>query len=468
MNMKKMTLSQIMGAVGGEFNGENSTLDLSVTNITLDSRAVSDGSLFVAIKGERSDGHDYINASLEKGAVCCLSENRIDNPTGPYILVDSTLNAIKDLAEYYRSLFTTLTVIGITGSVGKTTTKEMVSAVLSGKFCVHKTSGNLNNEIGVPMTIFGLREGHEVAVIEMGISGFGEMRRLSKIVRPDIVIMSIIGHSHLEFLGNRAGVLKAKGEIFDWANPKGTVIVNGDDDLLGNMFPTDFVPSASSTRRIRYGLDETNDVRAHNIVNLGGEGMACDIALKGDSFSVHIPAFGNHMVYAALAAAASGKTLGLTTDEISRGISRFENVGKRADVTDSGYITIIDDCYNANPNSVQAALDSLAGLKGRRVAILGDMGELGEDSVQLHRAVGYYAAMSGIDCLMSVGKMAEDIYTGSKEATNGMESWYFPEKDEISSVLETLIHEGDSVLVKASRSMKFEDIVAELGAIKIS
>lgn len=463
MNMKKMTLEHITMAVCGEYIGDEGLLESSPSDITFDSRTVNEGSLFVAIKGQKSDGHDFINSSLSKGAVCCLSERAVNNPTGPYILVKSTLQAIKDLAEYYRGLFTDTKFIGITGSVGKTTTKEMVSAVLSEKFTVHKTSGNHNNEIGVPMTIFGLREGHEVAVIEMGISEFGEMHHLTRMVQPDIVIMSTIGYSHLEFLGSREGVLKAKGEIFRCAAGNGTAIVNGDDDLLEKMQPSDFASQAANMEKICYGLKDYNHVRARNVVNCGIDGMQCDINLSGRSFQhVKIPAFGNHMIYAALAAAAIGDKLGLSGEEIARGIANFKNAGKRADIVDTGYITIIDDCYNANPTSVKAALDSLTGLDGRCVAILGDMGELGEGSDELHEMVGDYAAGCGIDCLIAVGVKAEKIYRGAKNTENNMEAWHFPNKEELFSVLYTLIRQGDSVLVKASRSNKFEDIVSEL------
>lgn len=466
MKMKKMTLAEITEAVGGEFIGPVDALEHTIKDITLDSRKVTEGCLFVAIKGERSDGHDYINTSLENGAVCALAEKPCDSQSGPCIRVDSTLRAIRALAEYYRKLFSDLIVIGITGSVGKTTTKEMVFSVLSEKFRVHKTSGNLNNEIGVPMTIFELREGHEAAVIEMGISDFGEMRRLSQMVRPDIVIMSIIGHSHLEFLGSREGVLAAKGEIFEYANPNGIVIVNGDDDLLREMSPARFAPSAGTIEKMSYGLREGNDIRAACVRDMGERGVGCRIDLPDSSINVYIPAFGNHMIYAALAGAAAGRAAGLDPDKIAAGIGKFQNVGKRAAIRNTGYITVIDDCYNANPDSVLSALESLSGLEGRKTAILGDMGELGGESGELHQMIGRSAAAAGIDCLISVGEKAEDIYRGSKSAGETVESWYFPEKSEFFCVLETLIHKGDIVLVKASRSMKFEDIVYELEGLR--
>lgn len=461
MKMRDMTLAQISSAVSGQFVGETEAMSRKVESVVMDSRAVTSGSLFVAIEGERSDGHDYIESSLKNGAVCCISEKVIDIPDGHYILVESTLQAIKDLAEFYRGLFPEVRFIGITGSVGKTTTKEMISAVLAEKYCVHKTSGNYNNEIGVPMTIFGLREGHEVSVVEMGISDFGEMGRLTKIVRPDVVVMSNIGDSHLEFLGNREGVLRAKGEIFQCANPDGVAIVNGDDKLLVDMSPGDFAPEAANMDKICYGLGEDNDIKGKSIVNLGPRGMEFDIDLQGRIIQAEVPAYGNHMVLAALAAAAVGSRLGLTPEEIRRGIGHFENVGKRADIIETGFLTLIDDCYNANPNSVKVALDSLAGLDGRRVAILGDMGELGDNSAALHTETGKYA-VTRTDCLIAVGDKAKEIYSGAKKTSESVEVWYFPNKEELFSVLYTLVRKGDTVLVKASRSMKFEDIVSEL------
>jgi len=459
MKMKEMTLLDVAKAVNGKYIGSDPSA--LVEDITLDSRGVQKGSLFIAIRGERSDGHDYIEAAFEKGACAALSEQPIKNPGGAYILVDDTLQAIQDLSEYYRSLFN-IPVIGVTGSVGKTTTKEMIGAVLSQKYNVLKTQGNFNNEIGVPITLFGLRDGHQAAIIEMGISDFGEMRRLSRMVKPTMVVMGVIGYSHLEFLGSREGVLSAKGEIFEYADENCIAVVNGDDDLLREMNLNDFCQNAQNMKKLRYGMAADNDFIAEDIRNLGTDGVASVLRYNGKQFSVHIPAFGNHMVYAALAAAAVGDSLGLTVEEITQGIAAFKNVGKRADITDTGYISIIDDCYNANPNSVMAAIDSLSGLSGRRICVLGDMLELGGDAESLHARVGKHAARSGIDCLICAGELSENIYHGAKDENTQMETWYFPDKEETLAVLPSLIRKGDTVLVKASRGMKFEYIVAAL------
>lgn len=463
MKMKEMTLDSAARAVGGEYIGREYTG--AIRDIALDSRKVGEGSLFVAIRGERSDGHDYINESFKKGACCALSEKVLENPGGPYILVDSTLRAIRDLAEYYRSLFD-IKVIGVTGSVGKTTTKEMLYSILSQKYRVHKTEGNYNNEIGVPITLFGLREEHDAAIVEMGISHFGEMRRLTKMVKPDIVVMSVIGYSHLEFLGSREGVLRAKGEIFEYADQGCLAVLNGDDDLLRDMALGNFCENPKKMKKLLYGIGEKNDFRAENIRNLGAEGVECAIHRGEKRFTVHIPAFGSHMVYAALAGAAVGDSLGLNGEEIARGVSDFQNVGKRADITNTGYITIIDDCYNANPNSVKASIDSLAGLPGRRVCILGDMAELGKDGEALHYEMGKHVALSGINCLICTGALAENIYRGAKDLNPQLEMWYLPEKAEAVAVIPSVIRKGDSVLVKASRSMRFEDVVSALKAIE--
>ena len=458
MRMRKLTIGDVISAVGGEAIGCADAPDTRIEQITLDSRTAGPGSLFVAIVGSRSDGHDYVRGCFETGAVCCLVEREVPDPGGPCILVSSTLQAIRDLAAFYRGLFDDIPFIGITGSVGKTTTKQMISSVLAQKFNVHHTEGNLNNEIGVPITIFGLREGHEAAVIEMGISDFGEMDRLSRMVRPDIAVITVIGHAHLENLGSREGVLRAKSEIFNHMPLEGTAILCGDDDLLAKL--------QVAQRKFRYGLDSSNAVRAENISSLGIRGTALDIVADSVRFPAEIPAFGSHMVYAALAAASVGLALGLLPNEIAAGIAGFKNVGNRADIRNTGFLTYIDDCYNANPDSMGAALHSLSELPGRRVAVLGDMGELGAESGALHREVGRFAAALGIDCLLSAGKLAEQIYQGFKEQSAAQEAWYFPDREELALTLPQLLRRGDAVLVKASRFMQFEKLIPVVQGLK--
>lgn len=453
MGMKPLTLETIACVTRGQYIGDEILRKTSITGVVRDNREVYEGCLFLCIKGERVDGHDFAGKAFAAGAACCLAESALDQPSGPYVLVESTLQALKVLGEYYRSLFN-IPVIGVTGSVGKTTAKEMTASVLSQKYNVLKTPENLNNEIGVPLTLLSLKEEHEVAVIEMGISDFGEMSRLAQMVRPDICLMTTIGYCHLDNLGDLAGVLQAKSEIFSYMKPTALAVVNGDDPLLRAFEP--------GVKKITFGLEAHNDFRAVGIQPLDTSGVSCDILSATGNLRVFIPAFGSHMVLGALPAAAIGRYLGLTDEEIRLGLLNYAPVGGRANIFDTGYITLIDDCYNANPNSMAASIRSLCTLSGRKVAILGDMGELGRNTDNLHREIGVLAGKSGVDCLICCGAKAEFIFKGLISSEIEIESWQFPLKDALFSVLPSLIKKGDNVLVKASHFMHFDALVEEL------
>lgn len=460
MKMKPVTLEKIAEVTGGKYCGPRQKRRERITGVCTDNRNVERGNLFICIKGARVDGHDFALDAAERGAACRLSERELEDGY-PYVLVDSTLKALRDLAEWYRGLFK-IPVIGVIGSVGKTTAKELIAAVLSREKYVLKTPANLNNEIGVPLTLLSLREEHEAAVVEMGISDFGEMRRLSKMAKPDICVMTTIGYCHLEKLGDLNGVLKAKSEVFEYMKPDSVAIVNGDDELLRAFKP--------SVRKIMFGMNDGNDVRAENVENLGFDGVSCDVCYGDSRIFTLIPAFGTHIVYGALAAAAVGRELGIKEENILRGIADYHPVGGRANVIDTGFITLIDDCYNANPNSMAAAIRSLSSLRslssiqGKRVAILGDMKELGHDSAELHREIGRFAAQMKIDLLICCGDEAASIYDGFKEKSEN--GHYFSTKEELYPVLGTFIERGDIVLVKASHSMDFEDIVERLKKVQ--
>lgn len=449
--MKPFTLADAARAVGGVYRGSEAALDSRITYVTSDSRTAGSGALFVAFTGNRVDGHDFMAGCLARGAVACVSEREPEKGETPCLVVDSTLRAEGALAAWHRSRFD-IPVIGVTGSVGKTTTKEMIAAVLAVKYNTHKTQKNFNNELGVPQTLLTLGDEHQVSVVEMGISDFGEMRRLTHMVRPTIAVFSVIGDAHLEFLGDRAGVLRAKSEIFEGMDESGLAVLNGDDPLLAACEP--------GMRRITYGCSEGCDVRAEDVRDLGEDGIRLTVRHAGGAFEALIPAFGSHMVYAALAAAAVGLELGLTGGEIARGIAEYHTVGDRARVIHAPAYTVVSDCYNANPNSCRAALDSLAGLPGRRVCVLGDMLELGGQSPRLHAEVGAYAAKRGIELIVGCGPLARHIVDGARAA--GGEALYFADKAALLDALDGLIRPGDSVLVKASRSMAFEAIVERL------
>lgn len=453
MGMKPLALETIATVTGGKYIGDDVLKGTTITGVVRDNREAFEGCLFICIKGERADGHNFANKAFHAGAACCLAEQPLVEAAGPYVLVSSTLEALKVLGEYYRGLFD-IPIIGVTGSVGKTTAKEMTAAVLSQKFNVLKTPENLNNEIGVPLTLLMLKEEHEAAVIEMGISDFGEMSRLAKMVRPDICLMTTIGYCHLEQLGDLSGVLRAKSEVFQYMKPGSLAVVNGDDELLRDFDP--------GIRKITFGLGAHNNYRAVNVESIGMSGVSCGILSAFACVSVFIPAFGSHMVLGALPAYAIGRYLGLTDEEIRLGLLNYTTVGGRANIFDTGYITLIDDCYNANPNSVTASILSLCTLEGRKVAILGDMMELGRNTDELHRGIGILAGKSGVDCLICCGARAESIYKGLISSQIEIEAWQFPLKDALLSVLPSLIKKGDNVLVKASHSMHFEEITEEL------
>ena len=444
--MKPITLREVAAACSGELRGDP---ELTVTSIVTDSRKAGEGSLFAAIRGARADGHSFIAQTAAQGSVCALCE---EAPEGDvtYILVDSTLVALKRIAAYYRSLFT-IPFVGITGSVGKTSTKELVSSVLAQKYKVHKTAGNFNNELGVPLTVFGLEEYHEAAVIEMGISGFGEMTRLSEIVRPDISVITNIGNCHLENLGDRDGVLKAKTEMFANLNDGAAIILCHDDDKLRTI--TEY----KGITPIFYGTDPSDEYYADDIRELLLDGVSCKLHHGGTTIEVTIPAMGRHNVLNALCAMAVGERLGLNADEIKRGIESFRNVGSRNRVLQIRGMTVIDDCYNANPNSVKAGIDTLSNFPGRKVALLGDMKELGKNELSLHRVVGEYVREKGVDLLIAVGELSAATAEGFGEG-----ALHFDTVDECIEALDGLLKEGDAVLVKASHSMKFEKIVEAL------
>ena len=443
--MKNFTLAEIAAACGGTYVGDEALKDTAITSVERDSRAIKDGSLFLAIKGERVDGHDFIEKCYGSGAVCAICEKAPENPSKPYILVDSTLTAVKKIAKAYRDKFD-IPVVGVSGSVGKTSTKEMLYAVLSQKFKTHKTQGNLNNELGVPLTILSMPEDTQAAVIEMGISDFGEMTRLSQVAQPTICVLTIIGCCHLENLGDRDGVLKAKTEMFKFARGGADYVLNGDDDKLAT------VTEVGGKKPIFFGLDKKNEYYAEDIENNGEGGVSCKLCFGDTKLNVTIPAIGSYMVSNALAAVAVGKLLGLSDEELKNGVEAYKTVGSRANVINTGKIRIIDDCYNANPTSVKASLETLKNFKGRTVAIIGDMKELGTVELALHFDTGAYAKQIGVDVVLSAGPLA-------KELAKGAQGKWFETKEELISALPEIIKNGDTVLVKASHSMQFEKIV---------
>ena len=452
--MKNLTLRNITRACQGTYHGNESLLDREVAGVTIDSRKVEKDFLFVAINGERFNAHQFIPDTIEKGALCVVSHEDLGDTDYPYILVEATGQALLDIAKLYRDSFD-VKVVGITGSVGKTSTKEMIASVLAQKYNVHKTQGNFNNECGLPLTIFEMNEEHQVSVLEMGINHFGEMRKLSTVASPDICVITNIGVAHLEFLKTREGIMQEKTQMFQDMKPGGSVVLNGDDPLLSTIGPV------KGSDPIFYGLDQDkNVIYATDVEPLGLKGTSCTIHLPEGSFSCIVPIPGIHMVSNALAGSAVGSKLGLTTEEIKRGIESLPSIPGRNHIIQTDRLILLDDCYNANPVSMKASLDVLNMGIGRKVAVLGDMGELGPDYAALHRSVGEYAAEIGIDLVCAIGPMSKEIAEGA--ASDGTKALWFETKADFLAQTKDILKDGDNVLIKASHGMEFPEIVEAL------
>lgn len=451
--MKGLSLLVIAKAVGGELVCQGQYINREISGAVIDSRLVENDYLFFAVKGERCDGHDFINQVYEKGALCTIVEKKIDTDR-PYIIVDSSLLALKKLAAYYRSILN-IKIIGITGSVGKTSTKEFIASVLCTQYDVLKTEGNFNNEIGVPLTILKIRQNHEIAVIEMGISDFGEMTRLSEIAKPDVCVITNIGTCHLENLGDREGVLRAKTEMFGNASSNCSVVLNGDDDKLIT------ITDVKGKQVHFFGHSEKFKCYCSNIENNGIDGTKCNIHLYSKEIKVEIPIPGEHMVGNAMAASLIGYLLNVTMENIKKGIESIQSVGGRVNIIRGKY-TVIDDCYNANPVSMKASLDLLSTAKGRKIAVIGDMYELGLREKELHMEIGNYASNKS-DYIFSTGSFSEVIKQGCDKSAISMENVnIFENIDDLIYNIKQFVTKGDTILVKASHSMHFEKIVKAL------
>lgn len=443
--MIPMTFKETAQAVGS-----TTVLEGEYDSICTDTRKITSGCLFIAIKGDNFDGHSFAKQAVESGASAVLCEK--DCGLGDFqIVVENTRTALLDLAGYYRSKFD-IPVVGITGSVGKTTTKEMTHAVMSVKYNTLKNDGNLNNEIGVPLTLFRLEKCHEAAVIEMGMSGFGEISRMTEAVKPDVAIISNIGVSHIEKLGSREGILKAKLEILHGMKDCAPIILNGDDDMLVNA-------ETGTHPVIYYGIKNVNSLfKAFDITSKESEtDMSVGFADGSDRVSLPFP--GRHNVYNALAAVAVGSQFGIGVHEALEALKGYVPAGMRQRINVKNGITFIEDCYNASPDSQAAALAVLAGFNAKRtVAVIGDMLELGSVSEQAHYGVGVKAAENGINAVFTYGERSLETARGAKEGGVEIVKSY-SDKSELAKELLLYLKEGDAVLFKASRGMKLEDVI---------
>jgi UDP-N-acetylmuramoyl-tripeptide--D-alanyl-D-alanine ligase len=414
--------------------------NISVSSVCTDSRRVTPGAVFFALRGPRYDGHAYIEAAFEKGAVCAVTEKTLH--TGfPYILVEDAQQALLALAAHYRGLFPRVKVIGITGSAGKTTTKDIIASVLAQQYKTKKTMGNFNNHIGVPLTLFSLEGGDEAIVVEMGMNHAGEIRLLSQAARPDIAVITNIGDSHIENFGSRDGILQAKMEIIEGLKPDGLLIVNGDDPLLKRGY---------ACKTLYCHMDVSS------IIPLGLRGTRYHY--KGQGINIPLP--GEHMVSNALLAVAVGETLGLSPAQIARGIESFTPSENRMAFVEIGGMQVINDSYNASPASVKAAISVMQGLENRRVCILGDMLELGTHAEALHREVGIYAAQQGVN-LITIGTLARHIAEGYMTHSK-YKAMHFSDKQGFLDKWRDILEPGDVVLLKASNAMAFNEILEGL------
>ena len=446
--MTPCTAREICAAVGGTLLQDSGA---PVTGVTTDSRAVQPGQLFIPLVGERFDGHAYISKALDGGAAGCLTAREPETllPGKLYIQVADTRLALKALASWYRDKFD-LPVVQVTGSAGKTTTKEMIASVLSQRYNTLRTEGNFNNDIGAPLTLLRLMPEHQAAVIETGMNHFGEIRYLGEMVRPDIAVITNVGDAHIENLGNtRQGILRAKCEIFENLTPEGIAVLNGDDELLNTVTLPQTI--------LRCGVGDGCDVRVTDIDDRGLEGVACTVTIEGEHYRLTTSAPGRYMIYPMAMAAAIGRRLGLTREEIAAGVAAYTTVGSRMHLIRlPGERLVIDDCYNANPQSMAEGLRMLAASPARhRVAVLGDMGELGQLTTQAHRDMGALTRRLGLTAV-AVGEKMHALTETDPQAQ------WFATVEEAMPAIRQLFTPGTAVLVKASHAMHFERIVKEL------
>ncbi|NLP27133.1 MAG: UDP-N-acetylmuramoyl-tripeptide--D-alanyl-D-alanine ligase [Clostridiales bacterium] len=450
--MEKILLSDIAKAVGGTTSIDK---DIDIDTICTDTRQITDGCVFLAIRGDRFDGHDFVGYAFEKGAVAAITEKQVENY--PCIIVNDTRKAFLELSKYYRELFN-LILVGVTGSVGKTTTKEMIALVLSEKYKTLKTKGNLNNEIGLPKTLLDINKEHRAAVIEMGMSGFGEIERLSNAALPTISVITNIGFSHIESLKTQEGILKAKLEILSGMREDAPLVINADDKFLSPLKET------LARTVFTYGIEnKTADYLAENIHEVNSS-TVFTVKYQDKLAEVILPCIGKHNILNALSAFCIGINSGVTETEIINALKKYKPDELRQNIVKKGEQTIIIDCYNASPDSMKASLSVLLQIKincgERKIAVLGDMLELGEMSRQLHENIGRLPEMSSVDMLFTYGNESEYISNKAKEL--GIRVKHTSDKNRLINELKAYLKPEDVVLFKGSRGMHLEEVIDEL------
>ncbi|MBE6826562.1 MAG: UDP-N-acetylmuramoyl-tripeptide--D-alanyl-D-alanine ligase [Ruminococcus sp.] len=450
--MESISLKELASALG-----TTSPLDADITCISTDTRNLPEGCLFLALRGARFDGHDFVQQAIEAGAAAAVTDTQISDL--PCIVVQNTGQALLDIAGFYRDRFT-LPLVGVTGSVGKTTTKEMIACVLAEKYNTLKTAENFNNEIGMPKTLFGLTKEHGAAVIEMGMNHFGEISRMSRSAKPTMAVITNIGYSHIEHLGSQEGILKAKLEMLDGMKPDAPLFVSADDPMLCDLRKKlDRLVLTYSVQGAE-GAPVGTDVYADDIVEMNGS-TAFTIHVAQGAIPAVIPTVGIHNVKNALAAFLVGYTAGMTPQEIVCGLAKYQPTGNRQNIMEKNGQTVIADCYNASPDSMRAALGVLKNYPctGRRAAVLGDMLELGAHSEMLHARVGEMAKDAALDLLFCYGPAAKGI---AAHAGTDVQIFCTESAEELAALLKDTLKEGDCVLFKASHGMHLEKTIAEV------
>ena len=447
--MIKLTVEEVARLAGGTAYGSG-----EVVSVAIDSQKVIPGSLYIAIKGQRLDGHAFIREACERGASAVMAHEECDCAV-PVVRVDDTTKALLRFAGAYRDMFSPF-LIGLTGSVGKTTTKDMTYCALSESRNTIKTDGNLNNHIGMPLNLLRLDETVEAAVIEMGMSARGEISRLTRAAKPDAAIITNIGISHIGLLGSRQEILNAKMEIVEGMKPGGTLILNGDDDMLST------VKEPEGIKTVRYSLLGDADVSGR-IQREGDNHSEVRIKTASGEYDMIVPAGGRHNVYNALGAFTAALVAGSSPEDAIRGIGNFRTAAMRQSVYEKRGVTVIEDCYNAAPDSMSAALSLLSKTgKGRRIAVFSDMVELGDYSAAAHERVGREAA-SVADLLMIYGQFSGDYRRGFESVPERRGSVeIFPDKAALTDALKNTLRDGDTVLFKASRAQRLEEVIGSV------
>jgi len=440
-----LNLGQISHIIGAQ--AQVTEPHLPVTGYSIDSRTIGKDQLFFAIKGERFDGHDFVKAALERGAAGAVVSTEFAG-SGNLLRVKDTLAALQTLANKVRHTWNR-TVIGVTGSAGKTTTKEAIAEVLSAKFKVMKSEGNLNNHFGLPLQLLRIQPETEIYVSEMGMNHAGEITELAKIAEPNVGVVTMVAPVHLEFFGSIEGIAKAKKELIDALPPEGTAILNGDDELVRKF------NEGRRGRAIYFGLGERSDVRAANVVEHGSAGSEFEVSAHGDRAKVRLPLVGRHNVANALAAVAAGIEQGVPLQAAVEALSRIKPSDKRGEVLEIGGATVVNDCYNSNPKALQSMVDALLAMPAKRhIVVAGEMLELGPAGEELHRECGRYMAEHAVSHLIGVRGLARPMVEAARE--KGLPAEFCETPEEAGQWLASNAHRGDAVLLKASRGVKLE------------